>query len=123
MSELNDPRVYFAAERTLLAWNRTALALMAFGYVVERANLMIKYLARPEHQVTESTATLVIGLGFILLGTVVALVPIAQFYFVLRSLRSIEIPNNYFTRMAPIVSVVVALLGVGLAVSLFLSGG
>lgn len=123
MSELNDPRVYFAAERTLLAWNRTALTLMAFGYVVERANLMMKYLARPEHQVSESTATLVIGLGFILLGTVVALVPVGQFYFVLRSLRSVEIPNNYLTRMAPIVSIIVALLGVGLAVSLFLSGG
>jgi len=28
MSELNDPRVFFAAERTLLAWNRAALSLM-----------------------------------------------------------------------------------------------
>ena len=26
-----DPRVYFAAERTFLAWIRTGLALMGFG--------------------------------------------------------------------------------------------
>ena len=31
-----DPRVYFAAERTLLAWVRTGTAIMAFGFVVAR---------------------------------------------------------------------------------------
>ena len=36
MSDLNDPRVFFAAERTLMAWNRTGLTLMAFGFVLER---------------------------------------------------------------------------------------
>ena len=35
MSDLNDPRVFFAAERTLLAWTRTSLTLMAFGFVIE----------------------------------------------------------------------------------------
>lgn len=29
-----DPRVRFAAERTLMAWMRTGLALMGFGFVV-----------------------------------------------------------------------------------------
>lgn len=122
MSELNDPRVYFAAERTLLAWNRTAVALMAFGYVVERANLMLKYLARPEHQVTESTVSLIVGVGFIILGAVVAVVPIAQFRYVMRSLRSVEIPDNYWVKMAPIANVIVALLGLGLVVSMFMTG-
>jgi len=40
MSDLNDPRVLFAAERTLLAWNRTASGLMALGFLVDRAALM-----------------------------------------------------------------------------------
>ena len=40
MSELNDPRVLFAAERTLLAWNRTVAGLMALGFFIDRASLV-----------------------------------------------------------------------------------
>lgn len=33
MSYLDDPRFLFAAGRTLLAWQRRAIALMGFGLV------------------------------------------------------------------------------------------
>jgi putative membrane protein len=42
-----DPRVYFAAERTLLAWIRTGITIMAFGFVVARFGLFLRLL-RPE---------------------------------------------------------------------------
>jgi len=33
--------VYFAAERTLMAWVRTALGLMALGFVIDRFGLVL----------------------------------------------------------------------------------
>ncbi len=42
MSDGNDPRVFFAAERTLLAWVRTGLAVMGLGFVVARFGLFVR---------------------------------------------------------------------------------
>jgi len=40
-----DPRVRVAAERTLLAWMRTGMALMGFGFVVARFGLFLREIA------------------------------------------------------------------------------
>lgn len=45
MADLADPRVLFAAERTLMAWQRSSIALMGFGFVVERYGLFLHLLA------------------------------------------------------------------------------
>jgi putative membrane protein len=43
MSEgTSDPRVYFAAERTMLAWLRTGITIMAFGFVVARFGVFLR---------------------------------------------------------------------------------
>lgn len=41
VSDDRDPRIYMAAERTFLAWIRTGLALMAFGFVVARVAVLV----------------------------------------------------------------------------------
>jgi putative membrane protein len=43
-----DPRVPWAAERTMLAWVRTGAALMGFGFVVARFGFLLHQLASPE---------------------------------------------------------------------------
>ena len=40
----SDPRVYFAGERTMLAWLRTGITVMAFGFVVARFGLILRLL-------------------------------------------------------------------------------
>lgn len=39
-----DPRFYMANERTFLAWIRTSIGLMGFGFVVERFSLFVKQM-------------------------------------------------------------------------------
>lgn len=119
MSDLKDPRVLFAAERTLLAWNRTSLALVAFGFVVERAGLMLRVLA-PVTETGEKTGlTFWIGLGFILLGAVIALYAALQYARVLRTLSPVEFPPGYNARWGIVVNVIVAILSIALIAALF----
>jgi len=70
---MSDPRVYFAAERTLLAWIRTGLTIMAFGFVVARFGLFLDLLAAqrlPSALPVASSSHLSTGIGIalVLLG-------------------------------------------------------
>src|SRR5438093_2596666 len=64
-----DPRVRLAGERTLLAWIRTGLASMGFGFVVARFGLFLRELqqtsgaAAHAHAVSVWTGIILIVLG------------------------------------------------------------
>jgi len=42
---INNYKDHAANERTYLAWIRTAVALMAFGFVIEKFNLFLQYMS------------------------------------------------------------------------------
>jgi putative membrane protein len=119
MSDLNDPRVFFAAERTLLAWNRTALSLMAFGFVIERFGLFVSILM-PQHTMPlQRGISFWTGLVFVLLGVFVAIFSTVQYKQLLRTLKPIEIPEGYRTDPGVITNLIVAALGVVLIIYFF----
>jgi uncharacterized protein (DUF302 family)/uncharacterized membrane protein YidH (DUF202 family) len=70
-----DPGIYLAAERTFLAWIRTGLALMAFGFVVARFGLFLRELeaTRGSSPVKPSPLSLPLGVGLVLIGVVINL--------------------------------------------------
>jgi putative membrane protein len=74
---------YAANERTFLAWVRTAIAVMAFGFVIERFDLFLKYAApqAAEQQISPHGGMFAnsAGLAFVLLG--IAIVAIAGWRF------------------------------------------
>jgi putative membrane protein len=119
MSDLNDPRVFFAAERTLLAWNRTSLSLMAFGFVIERFGLFVSILM-PQHNVPlQRGISFWTGLAFVLLGVFVAIFSTLQYRKVLSTLKPIEIPAGYRTDPGVFTNLVVAALGIVLIIYFF----
>ncbi|GAB3378372.1 YidH family protein [Azotobacter armeniacus] len=119
MSDLKDPRVLFAAERTLLAWNRTSLTLIAFGFVVERSGLLVQAIAPDSQAAKASVVTFWLGLAFIALGAFVAIYSSRQYQIVLKTLTPAEYPPGYGARWGVAVNLSVALLGTCLALVLY----
>ena len=120
MSYLQDPRVLFAAERTLLAWNRTGLTFIMFGFLIERSGLLIEVLSNGEEHLN-TTLTFLIGIAFIMLGSFTTVYAARQFQRVLKTLGESEFPEGYRTQRGAVISLIVALLGSLLAISLFFS--
>lgn len=118
MSYLQDPRVLFAAERTLLAWIRTGLTFIMFGFLIERSGLILEILSDGQ-QIINSEITFWLGLAFIMLGSFTAVYATSQFRKVLKTLGESEFPEGYRSQWGVVVSLIIAVLGSALAISLF----
>ena len=95
MSSLNDPRVLFAAERTMLAWNRTSVSLMAFGFVVERFGLFLEVIGKSGVIFLQRESSFYLGVVFLLLSSLISFFSIFQYRTALASLQPEEIPPGY----------------------------
>ena len=112
MSDLNDPRVFFAAERTLLAWTRTGITLMGFGFVIERFGLFLHMFMTIEGKQWKRDASFWVGICFILLGAIVEFSSVMQYRSVLKTLKPVEIPEGYWVNISMYTNLVVAAIGV-----------
>ena len=120
MSDLNDPRVFFAAERTLMAWTRTALTLMGFGFVVERFGLFLYMLMKIEGRAWQRDSSFWVGVSFILLGTVVGFLSVVQYRGVVKTLKPIEIPQGYWANMGVYTNLLIGIFGIAIIFYFFL---
>jgi putative membrane protein len=114
----SDPRVFFAAERTLLAWLRTGLTIIALGFVVSRFGLFVQLLATQSHGTTPAThasLSAVLGVAFVIVGALAILVAAVQHQRFVATLPQTDLPRAYSSAFALGLSLLVAVLGMALA--------
>jgi putative membrane protein len=73
--------VYFAAERTLMAWIRSSLGLMALGFVIDRFGLVFRQvLPQAGAHLLPRAFSFCMGAALVLLGTLMACVAAVRYY-------------------------------------------
>ncbi|WP_348269986.1 DUF202 domain-containing protein [Edaphobacter paludis] len=116
-SAAQNPQSYLAAERTFLAWIRTGLALMGFGFVVARFGLFLREAQRFIHagSAESSVFSLWSGTGLVLLGVVVLVVSVVRYRDNILRLQRGDMPQTSPSRVAMGTAVVLAVLGLAIA--------
>lgn len=116
-SSLSD---YLAAERTLLAWIRTGLALMGFGFVVARFGLFLERL-QPTHSVaSDHSYGLSLWFGTALIVTGIIVNGFAGWHHIqlVRQLDRGETAHSHAARQAVAIAFFLAFAGLVMAIYL-----
>lgn len=119
---VNDPRVFFAAERTVLAWVRTAIGLIGMGFVVARFGLFLRLVREQHADAGHHLPSAALGVGLTLAGAATASIAAWQHHRYCRTLGSADLPPRYRTEVAVLLGLGVAAAGAVLAVELVLTG-
>lgn len=111
---------YLAAERTLLAWIRTGLALMGFGFVVARFGLFLQQLqvVRGTAEKTSYGFSLWFGTALIVLGVVLNVLAGAHHLQLIRRFDRGDTSQSHLTTQAVAISFVLAVVGLAMAIYL-----
>jgi|SRR5665213_51715 len=111
-----------ANERTFLAWVRTAIAIMAFGFLVEKFDLFLEIASKSFAGRTLSVGGQLVGnvagLLLILLGGATMVLAIVRFHKTAREIDSIEKIPGTGERIDVVLVTLLVMLGAALFVYL-----
>jgi len=118
-----DPRIFWAKERTFLAWIRTGLALMGFGFVVARFNLFLRMIqARADTPLpSHSGWSMWFGTLLVLLGVLVQLAAVFEYIRFTSVLKRGETPEPKPSYLGVVIALGLGLIGLVMAVYLILN--
>jgi len=115
----NVPKLtdHMANERTFLAWIRTIIAIMAFGFVVEKFSLFIRkfsyFLGRTlPHEATPSSFeySSIFGIVLVAMGTVMGLLAFVRYKKVEKQINE----NNYQPSLLLDILVTMGIITIGI---------
>jgi putative membrane protein len=116
-----DLRDYLAGERTFLAWLRTGTGLMGFGFVAARFGLfadeshVLQYTGARAHELS-----LWFGVALVVIGIVVNLLAARRYMRLVKALNRGHFVHCSLSKEAVIVAMLLALLGIAMAIYLTL---
>ena len=110
-----------AYDRTLMAWIRTAISLIGFGFAIATSYeyIHMETLERTGRFLDVIHAPLWFGISFILLGMLCILGGVIQHRKVLRQIQSSKFTSTESKPLAKIVALILLLIGIFALITLF----
>jgi putative membrane protein len=121
----SDPRVFFAAERTLLAWVRSGITVMALGFVVAKFGLFLTLLssasvvANPSHHNNELSN--VFGIALVIIGVTITIGAQLNHHRYIKTLPPNDVPKLAISWLPTLLAASVAIVGLLLAAYLLIA--
>jgi putative membrane protein len=116
-----DPRIYMAAERTFLAWIRTGIAFMGFGFVVARFGLFLREIAQSNNMTVSQHGngfSLPVGIALIVAGIMVNLIAAIRHHRYIKALDRGKFRQAYGLIFTFLIAVFLTVIGLAVAIYL-----
>ena len=104
-----------ANERTYLAWVRTSIAIMSFGFLIEKFELYIAFISLTfddAQKIEPSLSAQLIGLSLFLVGILIIIISTIKFYIYKKDIDSEELVSYGSKKITAALSILIIIMAI-----------